>query len=97
MYESRIRVLLERLRVHYGETVRVLITADHGQTAVREEDAIDLHPLDSTPGLCSVPSTGDTRIAFFYPRTGKFDTVRKWFAPYLDRVDLYTYEEFLAT
>lgn len=72
--DREIEVFHDQLR---GQNVRFLLTADHGQVTIEEENHLLIQPEDPILKLLKFPPTGEKRTPFFHVKDGQHDAFRQ--------------------
>lgn len=65
--------LVSDLKANLGDSVAVVVTADHGHLAVADSERFMIRDADGLPGLLASPPAGDTRVVEYHVRPGEHE------------------------
>jgi len=70
---------IERYTKRYKDKVDTVITADHGQVRIQNENFFTINSKDEIMNLLKAPPSGDSRCACFHVKEGKKEEFEKLF------------------
>lgn len=91
---KNINTFVEKYAKRYGNKVNTVITADHGQVRIQNENFFTINSKDKMMELLKAPPSGDSRCVCFHVKTGKYDEFKRLFSErYGNYSKLYSVEE----
>jgi len=76
---SKINEFVEKFARIYGNRVNAIITADHGQVRIKNENFFTIDNEDEMMDLLVAPPSGDSRCVSFHVKDGKREEFKKIF------------------
>jgi len=75
----KINEFIEKYARRYGDKVNTIITADHGQVRIQNENFFTINSKDEMMALLKAPPSGDSRCVCFHVKDGCKDEFKKLF------------------
>lgn len=76
---THINELIKAYADEFSDVANTIITADHGQVNIKNEDFFTINSKDSLMNLLKAPPSGDTRFVCFHTKEGLEEEFRKEF------------------